>query len=70
MTFTTTDGTQIYFKDCGQGPPVVFCHGWPLTADAWEGQMVFLGQRGYASSPTTGAAPSTTRPPRTGWRRP
>ena len=44
---TTKDGTQIYYKDWGTGRPVVFSHGWPLNADAWEGQMVFLGERGY-----------------------
>jgi non-heme chloroperoxidase len=44
---TTKDGTQIYYKDWGTGQPVVFSHGWPLTADAWEDQMVFLGARGY-----------------------
>ena len=44
---TTKDGTQIYYKDWGTGRPVVFSHGWPLTADAWEGQMVYLAERGY-----------------------
>jgi non-heme chloroperoxidase len=46
-TFTTIDKTQIYFKDWGTGKPVVFSHGWPLDADAWESQMVFLATHGY-----------------------
>src|SRR5215212_10058560 len=46
-TITTEDGTQIYFKDGGEGQPIVFSHGWPLNADAWEAQMVFLAQNGY-----------------------
>ena len=46
-TITTKDGTKIYFKDWGTGQPVVFSHGWPLTADAWDAQMLFLGQNGY-----------------------
>ena len=44
---TTKDGTQIYYKDWGSGHPVVFSHGWPLCADAWDSQMLFLLQRGY-----------------------
>jgi non-heme chloroperoxidase len=43
----TKDGTQIFYKDWGRGQPVLFSHGWPLTADAWDGQMAFLGVRGY-----------------------
>ena len=46
-TITTSDGTQLYYKDWGSGQPVVFSHGWPLSADAWDDQMHFLGQRGY-----------------------
>ena len=46
-TLTTKDGTQIYYKDWGTGPPVVFSHGWPLSADSWEAQMVFLASNGY-----------------------
>ena len=46
-TITTKDGTLIYYKDWGKGRPVVFSHGWPLSADAWDSQMLFLGQHGY-----------------------
>ncbi len=47
MNITVKDGTAIYFKDWGAGQPVVFSHSWPLTADAWDAQMLFLGQRGF-----------------------
>ena len=46
-TIKTKDGTEIYYKDWGTGQPIVFSHGWPLNADAWDQQMLFFGQRGY-----------------------
>ena len=46
-TITTKDGARIYYKDWGIGQPVVFSHGWPLSADSWEAQMVFLASNGY-----------------------
>jgi non-heme chloroperoxidase len=46
-TITTKDGTRIYYKDWGKGQPIVFSHGWPLSADAWEDQMIFLCDHGY-----------------------
>lgn len=46
-TIRTKDGTQLFYKDWGQGQPVVFSHGWPLTGDAWDAQMLFLGMQGY-----------------------
>ena len=48
MSFINTeDGVQIYYKDWGKGPVVTFSHGWPLSADAWDGQMLFLAQKGF-----------------------
>ncbi len=46
-TIRTKDDTQIYYKDWGKGQPAVFSHGWPLSSDAWEDQMIFLAERGY-----------------------
>jgi non-heme chloroperoxidase len=46
-SITVSDGTEIYFKDWGTGPPIVFSHGWPLSSDAWEDQMFFLASHGY-----------------------
>jgi non-heme chloroperoxidase len=45
--FVTKDGTELYYKDWGEGQPIVFSHGWPLSADAWEDQMMFLCDYGY-----------------------
>src|ERR1700740_3682765 len=46
-TITTKDGTQIYYKDWGEGQPIVFSHGWPLSADDWESQIMFFLKHGY-----------------------
>ncbi len=46
-TINTNDGTRIAYKDWGNGQPILFSHGWPLAADAWEAQMLFFGQNGY-----------------------
>ena len=46
-TITTKDGTSIYYKDKGTGTPVVFSHGWPLSSDSWESQMLFLASHGF-----------------------
>jgi non-heme chloroperoxidase len=46
-TITTKDGTTIFYKDWGKGQPIVFSHGWPLSADDWDGQMMYFGERGY-----------------------
>ena len=46
-TITTNDGTEIFYKDWGQGQPIVFSHGWPLSADDWDNQMLFFLQHGY-----------------------
>ena len=46
-TITTEDRAEIYYKDWGEGPPVTFSHGWPLNSDMWDGQMLFLAQKGF-----------------------
>ena len=53
-SITTKDGTQIYYKDWGKGSIVTFSHGWPLSADAWDGQMLFLAQHGSCAAPRAG----------------
>ena len=61
-TITTRDGVEIFYKDWGQGQPIVFSHGWPLSADDWDAQMMFFLGHGYRVIPTTGAAMAA--PPR------
>ena len=77
-TITTKDGAEIFYKDWGSGQPVVFSHGWPLNADAWDDQMLFLAATGYRVSPMIGAAmavrarpgtATTWTPTPTTWRR-
>src|SRR5260221_11045813 len=51
-TFTTKDGVQIYYKDWGGGQPIGFHHGWPLSSDAWDRQMLFFLPHGYGGFPT------------------
>jgi non-heme chloroperoxidase len=46
-TFTTKDGTGIFYKDWGKGQPIVFHHGWPLSSDDWDSQMLFFLAQGY-----------------------
>lgn len=46
-TITTSDGSRIYYKDWGKGQPILFSHGWPLTSDDWDNQLVFFGKQGY-----------------------
>ena len=45
--FRTNYGIEIYYKDWGSGDPILFSHGWPLNADAWDAEMLFFGQQGY-----------------------
>jgi pimeloyl-ACP methyl ester carboxylesterase len=72
-TITTTDGTEIFYKDWGSGQPIVFSHGWPLSGDDWDTQMLFFLQHGYRviahdrrghgrSTQTSDALPDRGRP--------
>ena len=62
-TISTQDGTRIFFKDWGprDAQPIVFHHGWPLSADDWDNQMLFFLREGYRGSRTTGAATAARR---------
>ena len=62
-TITTKDGTQIYYKDWGTGQPVVFSHGWPLSADAWDDQMLYLAARGLEHGALGADVPGTDQSP-------
>ena len=63
-TITTKDGTSIFYKDWGpkDGQPIVFSHGWPLTADAWDTQIVFFANHGYRTIAMMPAKAPSTRP--------
>src|SRR3974390_1733050 len=65
-TIITADGTRLYFKDWGTGQPIVFSHGWPLSADAWEDQMFFLAGRGYRCIAHDRRGPGPSSQPWTG----
>src|ERR1700741_1052038 len=62
-TITTQDGTQLYYKDWGKGQPVVFSHGWPLSSDAWDDQMLFLASKGYRTIAHDRRGPGRSSPP-------
>ena len=64
-SITTSDGTEIFYKDWGSGQPIVFSHGWPLSADDWDTQMLFFSRTAFASSPMTGAGTAAPRRPAT-----
>ena len=63
-TITTSDGVEIFYKDWGSGQPLVFSHGWPLSADDWDTQMLFFLTMATGSSPPIGGG--TAVPPRSG----
>ena len=71
-TFTVKDGTQIYYKDWGTGQPLFFHHGWPLSADDWDSQMMFFLEHGFRVIAHDrrghgGRSPSQNRPSDTTW---
>ena len=68
-TITTKDGTEIFYKDWGKGQPIVFSHGWPLTADDWDAQMMYFLNHGIGSSRMIGAGMDVRarRPMATTW---
>ena len=60
-TITTTDGTEIYYKDWGSGQPIVFSHGWPLSADDWDAQMLFFLVSRIGREPSLCFGPAVSR---------
>ncbi len=75
-TITTSDGTEILFKHWGSGQPIVFSHGWPLSSDDWDTQMLFFLRHGCGTPSTSGTPPEAARWHATsaatatpGWRR-
>ena len=63
-TITTKDGTEIFYKDWGEGQPIVFSHGWPLSADDWDAQMMFFLLHGYRVVAHDHRSPRQTAPER------
>ncbi len=65
-TITTKDGVEIFYKDWGSGQPIIFSHGWPLSADDWDAQMLFFLQHGYRVIAAVTGAPAR-QPTATTW---
>ena len=70
-TITTKDGVEIFYKDWGKGQPIVFSHGWPLSADDWDAQMLFFLKHGYRviDTPRATASPASAIPDSSRWVR-